>query len=482
MSSPDRSPNIVWIMSDQHRADALGTASGGLVQTPHLDSLTRSSVTFDAAFCQGPLCVPSRASLLTQRYVHDHGASDNTWPGDGTDLPTTIQSIRDAGYDTVAIGKMHLYRYPPDVDDGREQMRRYGFSEVHEVLGKYGNAFGRSAYTDHLAERGELDAYRDFLNERNPHTRPRLKNLGLDGRPHWSTDPAPMPVEDQPDRWLGTQAAEWIDRRDDETPFLLWIGFPGPHDPWDAPTEYVDLYRDTVIPGPATSVRPAGVAGRFAELVAEVGDYASAETADAATTEAVRRHYLAGVTMLDDAIGDVLAAIERRGLGQNTWIVYTSDHGEMLGEHGLFTKSLFYDSAVRIPLIVRPPGGVEPRHNSALVEHVDLAATLCSIAGATPVADSAGRPLPGLTDEADAGRGAGPERDVVRSECHGFGMWRWRDHKLVIDEQSLEVVQFFDLAHDPHEDENLVHSAEHAPLRDRLMHEVVLPVLARGAA
>jgi arylsulfatase len=469
-------PNIVWILSDQHRADALGFVSDGIVQTPHLDALAESSITFENAYCQGPLCVPARASLLTQRYVSDHGADDNYWAEGGSTMPTTVQSIRDAGYDTVALGKMHLYRYPPDVDDGREQMTAYGFTETHEVLGKYGNAMGRSAYTDHLSQQGELDAYRDFLNERNPHTRPQLSALGLAGVPHWSTDPAPMASVDHPDRWLGTQAAEWIARRPEETPFMLWVGFPGPHDPWDAPDEYTDLYKDTAIPDPTTTETPVRAEGRFGDLIAEVSDYGSSSTANAATVREVRRHYFAGVTMLDEAIGDILAALEARGRLDDTWIIYTSDHGEMLGDHGLFTKSLFYDGAVRIPLVIRPPGGVERQTVNLLVEHVDLAATLCSIAGATPVPESEGRELlnPVNFELNPVGR------EFVRSECLGFGMWRWSDCKLVVDEQTNEVAQFFDLKSDPLENINLVNSAPHAARIRRLMEDYVIPTLVES--
>ena len=111
-------PNIVWILSDQHRAEAIGANSDGVVQTPNLDALMAEATSFDSSYCQGPLCVPARASLLTQRYVSDHGVEDNTWRNGTPGLPTTVQQIRNAGYHTAALGKMHLYKYPPDVADG----------------------------------------------------------------------------------------------------------------------------------------------------------------------------------------------------------------------------------------------------------------------------------------------------------------------------------------------------------------------------
>lgn len=452
-------PNIVWILSDQHRADAWGRASDGLVDTPALDRLAAQGATFTEAFCQGPLCVPSRASLLTQRYVADHGVRDNTWRGFREDLPTTVQAIRDVGYHTVAIGKMHLYKYPPDVADGEPTMRRHGFVEVAEMLGKYGNAFGRSQYTDELEAQGLLQDYRRFLTERNPHSRGSLAASGLDGKPHWVTDPAPMPAQLHPDAWLGSQVVDWIGRYRSARPFFLWVGFPGPHDPWDAPADYVERYERRDIPPPDTVRPPQQQVGRFGDFVREVCDYGSSATATAETIQEVRRHYFGGVTMIDEAIGRIVEALDRRGLMENTWIVYTSDHGEMLGDHGLFTKNLFYDSATRVPLIVRPSGGSAPRRVESLVELVDVAATLVDVAGSTPVPESAGRSLKGAVVGMPF-----DSKTVVRSECQGFQMWRTENHKLVIDEVTGEPVQVFDLRADPFEDHNLVGVAGHEEL------------------
>lgn len=468
-------PNIVWLLSDQHRADALGAASDGVVQTPRLDGIALEGMTFDRAYCQGPLCVPARASLLTQRYVSEHGVADNTWRNGRDGLPTTVQQIRDAGYHTVAIGKMHLYKYPPDVADGEPIMRAHGFLEVDEMLGKYGNAFGRSDYTDHLAEIGCLDEYRTFLDERNPHSRPRLAEAGLVGRPHWATDPAPMPDDSHPDLWLAERTAAWLEQYDDEAPFFLWVGFPGPHDPWDAPSSYVERYRDTDIPLPASMTPPDTASGRWGALLDSVADYGSSATSSPETVRQVRRHYFAGVTMIDDAIGRIIDALAAAGRLDDTWIVYSSDHGEMLGDHGFFTKTLFYEGSVRVPLIVRPPGGMDSRRYEGLVEHVDLAATLCELAGAEPVPESNGRSFASLLQGRDGWR-----RGVVRSECEGFGMWRTERFKIVVDEADSTPVQFFDVIADPLEGVNLVADAEYASVLDEMMQHIVLPDLRRA--
>lgn len=469
-------PNIVWILSDQHQAEAIGAYSDGVVHTPNLDSMISEGTSFESAYCQGPLCVPSRASLLTQRYVSDHGVKDNTWTGGTPGLPTTVQQIRDAGYHTAALGKMHLYRYPSDVAEGEPIMLEHGFVEVDEVLGKYGNSRSRSPYTDYLAELGLLDAYRDFLDERNPETRSSLSSKGLVEKPHWSTDSAPMPASAHPDVWLGRRVADWISRYESEEPFFLWIGFPGPHDPWDAPSEYVDQYEETMIPMPQTLVAPVLSNNRFGQLVNSVVDYGSSSSADLDAIRNVRRHYYAGVTMIDDSIGLILRQLEEQGLLENTWVIYTSDHGEMLGDHGLFTKTLFYESSVKVPLIVRPPGGQSARTFSGLIEHIDLAATLCELAGANPVSEGSGHSFANILRG-----GTDWKRDIVRSECKGFGMWRTVEYKIVVDENDLTPVQLFNLRTDPLENVNLVASADHQLIVREFMEMRIRPDTKRLA-
>jgi choline-sulfatase len=444
-------PNIVFLLSDQHQADAIG----GIVSTPALDRLGDEGTRFTAAYCQGPLCVPARASLLTERYVTDHGVKDNRW---GADRPkdTMVRRVRDAGYRTVAIGKMHLYKYPDDVRAGRPIMIEYGFDEADEILGKYGCIYSRSPYTDYLYECGLLDEYRRFLMARNPDMRARLPELGLPRLPHWSTDPAPMDAEHHPDAWVGRRAAEWIRRWRGREPFFLTVGFPGPHDPWDAPAEFAARYDDAEIPLPTTRRPPAGAAPGWQAMLDSVRDYSDAATIDDNVIRRVRRQYYAGVSLVDDAIGQIIATLADRDLLDHTWIVYSSDHGELLGAHGLFTKTLFYEEAVRVPLIIRRAGGGDSLIVDDLVEHVDLSATLRDIAGAAAPDGSVGRSLLPVLD----GTG-GAQRNLVRSACHDYSMIRTRRHKLVVHEPDHELVQMFDLVEDPHEDHDLSASPEH---------------------
>lgn len=449
-------PNILWILSDQHNAQAMTGPSDGLVETPHLDGLAERGTTFTNAFCQGPLCMPSRASLLHQAYVRDHGVETNAVDGSPFPLPTVIQRVREAGYHTAALGKMHFFKYPADVDDLGERMRGLGFDEVLEMHGKYGNADGRSTYTDYLRDRGELDDYRSFLLDLNPMTR----GGGAPGteRPaHWSARSAPLADDSHPDSWLGRVASQWVADYDGDQPFFAIIGFSGPHDPWDAPDSYLERYATKSIPLPADRGRPTSSDARFQRLIDYVASYGDSDTMSAADLVELRRRYYAGVTFLDDQIGEVLRALSARSDRENTVVIYTSDHGELLGEHGLVTKSLFYDAATRVPLVISAPGGTAGAIYDDLVELTDLSATIIDLSGAEPIGGAPGTSLGSVVYGSQE-----PVRRIVRSESHGFGMWRSHTRKLVVDETNGEVVQVFDLAADPGESVNLVSEAQDA--------------------
>ncbi|MDA8047163.1 MAG: sulfatase-like hydrolase/transferase [Actinomycetota bacterium] len=462
-------PNILWLFSDQHRADTIGAAGHPVVRTSNLDSLIASAFTFERTFCQGPLCVPARVSLLTERYVRDHGAFENDYPA-RTDLPTMVQAIRAAGYHTAAIGKMHLFPHPPDVALGLPLMTRFGFDEVVEAVGKLASGFVRNAYTDHLERHGLLEQYQAFVRPRVPWRRNSL--------PVWTVDPSPLPAEHHIDWWVGEKAVEWIESRPAGQPFFCWVGFPGPHDPWDAPASYVRQYEDADIPLDSTRRPDVPGSGPLAAFLNTFLDYSSSSTLTDGRTREVRRHYYANVTLIDEAIGRILAALDRSGLADDTWVVYSTDHGEMLGTHGLLNKMVFYEPAVRVPLVIRPPKGSVPVRLEQMVEHVDLAATLGALAGAAPVEGSAGVSFADALVGRPPGGSDWAGREAVVSENYGFAMWRTERYKLVVYGKTRTPVQLFDLMDDPEEDVNRVDDPAYAPVVSDLRDGFVEPFLS----
>jgi arylsulfatase len=467
-------PNILLLLSDQHRADVLGAAGHPVVQTPNLDDLAAVGALFESAYCQGPLCVPARASLLTGRYVRDHGVPNNTSRLAGG-LHTVVEAIKDVGYHTAAIGDMHLYPYQPDVATGLTTMRGYGFAEVSQIAGKLASAQVRSEYTDHLAGHGLLDTYRDFMRARAPQTQAG-GTTSAEIEPMWNVSPSPLPAEHYIDTWVGKKATDWIASADRRRPFLLWVGFPGPRYPWDAPAEFVEQYRDAGIALDDGSQPDTPGNGPFKALVETALRLSGSGAATDKTIREVRRHYFANVTVIDVEIGRIVGALRRRELDGSTWIIYSSDHGEMLGSHGLFSNMVFYEPAVKVPLIIRPPGGGPGRRFADLIEQVDLSATLLDIAGARPLPGAPGRTL---ADVAEGSRATG--RSVVVSENFGFGMWRTERYKLVVEERQQLPVQLFDLIEDPDEDHNLVSDPDYGDIVGDLMYDYVRRFLATNS-
>lgn len=475
-------PNILVLMADQHRADILGCAGDPVVRTPNIDALAAAGTRFSNMHCQGPLCMPARASFLTERYVRDHGLHSND-ADVPTELPTFLHELRAVGYHTACIGKMHLWlhgrrgsdrsSYTGDTRERVERLHDHGFVETIETVGKLATVGIASEYTDHLESRGLLETYREWVAERlYSHQR------GADTLPNWSTGSIPIPTDSYVDAWHGDRVVQWLDEHDGDDPWCMWVGFPGPHDPWDAPADYVDLYRDIAMPMPATLERPEipdeGPFKSFLDFF--VWHHSDSRTFTDDRIQEVRRAYYANVTVIDDAVGRIVAALERSGQADNTWIIYTSDHGEMMGEHRMLMKMVFYEPSVKVPCIVRPPGGSDARTIPTLAEHVDLSATLRAIGGAGGHETFEGRSLLGHLD----GEGGGFVRDAVWSENYGFASVRTDRHKLVVHETSLEAGQLFDLEEDPDENHNVVRDPAHADVVEELMETEVRPFFAGG--
>ncbi|MGB0058983.1 sulfatase family protein [Candidatus Binatus sp.] len=464
-------PNIVFVMSDQHRYDVMGCAGDPIVKTPNMDRLAGEGVRFDRAYCQGPLCMPARASMLTERYVRDHGVFENgSQVGDGT--PTFLQALRDAGYHTCEIGKMHLWPHgqvqEKNVSAMRDLLVSYGFDEPIETVGKLASRAHDTVYTDYLRDKGLLDRYREFIG--------RSRHVGnAKGAPSWQAAPCPLALEDYADVWHGARAAKWIEDYSRREPFFLWVGFPGPHDPWDAPTEALEQYEHAEIPRPRSFNPPAvPPSGPFNLMLNAFLAYSDSATMTEEGIAGMRRAYYANVTVIDTGLGRIVEALREKGILDNTWIVYTTDHGEMMGEHRMITKMVFYEPSVRVPMIVRPPRGVAARTVHEPVQLMDLAATFREIAGAAAIEQSAANSLM----PAPAGNRAPAHLDAIPSENFGFAMFLADRYKLVVHEDTCEPGQLFDLLEDPTEDRNLCGDPNHAAIVDRLMKDHAQPFLA----
>jgi arylsulfatase A-like enzyme len=467
------SPNIVLVMSDQHRADMMGCAGDSSVLTPSLDALAAEGVRFSRVSCQGPLCMPSRASFMTERYVRDHGVFTN-WEEIAPDSPTYAWALREAGYHTALLGKAHLYLDEnltvPHMDDMAGRLEALGFAEVFETGDKFIPRIP-TRYTDYLDGEGLLEAYKKHVADRS------YQGENEDGQnatkcvPMWDSTPVPIPLHAYVDTWHGERAVRWIESYDRQDPFFLFVGFPGPHDPWDAPEEAVRRYEDVDISMPGSTMRPVVEGtGRYGALINGFLWVSDSESMTDDAIRGMRRAYAADISVIDHAVGLIVDALTRKGIADETWVIYTSDHGEMAGSHGLMSKCVLYEPAVHVPLLIRPPGGCAPAVVDGLVEHLDVPATVRAIAGAPAVSDSEGRSL--LSAVCD---GTPTERSVAVSENWGFAVFETDRYKLVVDEDACAPCQLFDLTEDPLEDTNLVPEPQATQVVEEIMERHVRP-------
>jgi len=267
--------------------------------------------------------------------------------------------------------------------------------------------------------------------------------------------------------YIARKSAEWIQSYNGDKPVYLQVCPPGPHDPLDSPAEYRAMYKPEDMP-PAIMDKPLPP---IAPLVEQIRQRHTLESMTESHNRVMRTYYYGKVTLIDEGIGLVLKALEERGLMDNTWILYTSDHGEMLGDHRLSGKMVFYESALNIPCLIRPPGGMKGWQSRALTDLIDIAVTLVDIAGARPLEGSDGRSLvPQVIAGPDA-PGAQEGKEAVLSEIAGYSMVRNERYKMAVDSKTRQPVELYDMVEDPNELRNLVNDSSLQKVRSELLNE-----------
>lgn len=432
--------NLLLIMADQFRWDALGR-TGGWARTPHLDALADEGMLFANCLTNSPVCIPARVSLATGLYPHNTGV----WKNIEYDMPaetnTWMQAVRRAGYRTCLIGKTHLHRHRGDLREREPLMNAYGFDRVNEIGGPRACMWVGSHMTDEWARAGLLDAYiRDF--------RERF------AQKPFAAKASVLPLELYADVYVGTQAREFILDYREERPWFCMASFGGPHEPWDAPEPYASLYEPELMPKaiPRPDDRAARPRGHLDELMREERHSPALSERDVAE---MRANYAGNVTLIDEQIGSLVQALKERGMYEKTVIVFTSDHGEMNGDYGLIYKENLLNSAVKVPLVIRTPDlrerGLAGTVYGGMVELFDVGPTLCELAGGRLEHKQFARSLvPVLQRGADT-----PHREEAISEIHGELLLQNREWKMALNGEG-EPYLLFHLAEDPQERRNRV--------------------------
>jgi len=453
---PNQQPNIILIITDQQRFDTINALGFPYADTPNLDRLVEEGVSFDNCFITAPSCAPSRASLFTGYYPHVTGVLKNA------DLwrRSWVEQLAESGYHCVNIGKMHTFPYETPL----------GFHERYVVENKDRYLEGRYYFDEWdkaLRARGHIKQQRESYRQRSGY-RERM------GAFEWE-----LPEDLHSDMFVGNFARWWLKAYPKTEPLFLQIGFPGPHPPYDPIWRYAKPYLEHHdIPLPQITQdeldhQPAAFK-KLREHNFRI-DHDSVVHLPNPTPEQLHRlraYYLANVTMIDEKIGEILATLDEQGYLENAVVIFTSDHGDCLGDHGHIQKWTMYDIVTRVPLIVWSPGRFEPaRRIEALCQLMDIGPTILELAGITPPADMQAQSLlPALQGAAWAGR------DVVFAEHPPDGIYEGeymtmvRNHRWkLVHFLNADDGQLFDLETDPGEIHNLWNAPEAAEKKRELL-------------
>ncbi len=456
-------PNILFLMADDHAAHAIGAYGGRLAAldpTPVIDQLADDGMMFRNAFCTNSICTPSRATLLTGQYSHVNRVTTLSGHLEG-DRQHVANLIRAAGYQTAMVGKWHLKREPA-----------FDYYCVLPGQGSYFNPVMRESgkpWPNNL---------RRFSGYDSTHSTDAIVNASID----------------------------WLKRRDPDRPFFLMTHFKAPHDNFENAERYDFLYSDIEVPEPPSlwsqpehgspATRGAGTSIGKRNQRRNMGHHMfvdpslDAETYKRTSYQRYLKKFLRTVRGVDDGVGRLLAFLEQAGELDNTVVLYTSDQGFMLGEHDYIDKRWMYEESMRIPLIVRYPGTVDPgSRNEDLVNNTDLAPTLLELAGVAPPAFMQGRSIVPLLkgDEVADWRQATYYRYWMNYAHHDvpahYGI-RTKEFKLIffyglpLDAPGAKTAEttpgweLYDLRSDPHEMRNVVADSSYRDTFKRLRDEL----------
>ncbi len=359
-----RRPNILYLMTDQHRGDCLGCAGNPVIKTPNLDSIAKEGVVFSSAYSSTPSCTPARSAILTGLSPWHHGmiGYGRIAGGYPFELP---RALRDAGYYTYGIGKMHWF----------PQRRLRGYHKI--LLDESGR----------VQSPGFVSDYRLWFKEQAPELDPDATGIGWND---YRAKAYALPQRLHPTAWTADRAVDFIEKYERSEPFMLKVSFARPHSPYDPPKRFIDMYNEDDMPAP--------VVGDWAAQYGPHDDPPKPTLwhGDLSVLQAKksRRAYYGSVTFIDEQIGRILAALKKSGMYDKTLIIFFSDHGDMLGDHHLWRKTYAYEGSAKIPMLLRWPKsmGMDHQRGKTLPQPVELRDILPTFL------DAAGAPIPNHLD------------------------------------------------------------------------------------
>ncbi len=435
-------PNILLLHTDQQRFNSIAALGAAHVFTPNLDSLVKRGVTFTHAYSSSPFCMPARHDLLTGTSARYHGYYQNQGlPIQGYGLDTLPRLLTANGYQTIAVGKMHFH----------PESEHHGFNHLY-LMEEIPSTWENDAYVQYLQENG----YGDVRCEHG--VRPVFYHTPQVSR---------VPEEHHGAAWIATKTNELLRAKRDQ-PFFIWASWVGPHPPFYAPKRYLDMYEGAEFP--PCALAPEEEKNRVISPEKDI---------DHRWVQRFKEGYFARISLIDTHLGRILATLEETGLRENTLVIFTSDHGEMLGDRRLFSKTVPYEGSNHVPLILCGPDIAADTRAEVAVNTWDVAATILDAAH-IPV--PVGHPMIGTSllklDREDN------ERVVISHLFQGSRRWitavspRWKfTHRYGPGQEEL-----YDLQTDPWEQKNLINEVENKGIAAKLSQACVEFEMKYGAA
>jgi N-acetylglucosamine-6-sulfatase len=439
-------PNVVFILTDDQRWDCLGLADNSAMETPNIDRLGREGIHFRNAFCTTSLCSPSRASILGGLYAHSHGVSNNftEYP---VDLPTFPRQLQQAGYQTAYIGKYHMGEKNDDKRPG------FDYFATHQGQGKYFD----NTFRFNGGERREVKGYYTTV--------------------------------------ITDMATAWLDKRDKDRPFLLYMGHKAPHSFYYPEPKYEHAFDDVDVRYPLTAFHLEdnpqwyqarldtwhGIYGPIFDYRKQFPDRSAEGVLNFAN---MVRAYRGTILSVDDSVGRIYQYLKSIGELDNTLIIFTTDNGLLEGEHGMVDKRTMHEASIRLPLVVRYPGLTAPDAPKVIDEQVltvDFAPTILDICGAEPLPRVHGKSWKKLVQigDPDWRRSWYYEYNYEKQfpytpNVRGVRTDRWKYIRYPHGDGSPDrhMAELYEIRSDPNETRNLINNPQYAPVVETLRKEL----------
>jgi len=503
-------PNFLVICTDQMRADHLGVDGNPVIKTPNLDALAEGGTHFQRAYVNCPLCMPSRATMFTGLTPRGHGVRTNGIPLPKR-LPTLTTALKEAGYHTASIGKLHFSNYwlnddvkeHVNLDDFVELRKRWEEGDISTIPTPY---YGFE-HVDITLGHGTYTAgdYANWLKEKHPEAWKELETKGVSPSASGAEQSGTFPLAEDLHHtaYVANQTIDYFDKLDKDKPFFLFSSFPDPHHPYELPEEWEAMYSaDEVIP----PVVREGELEDLAPLFQDIYNNDTQLSGRGAATNIPHEHKLeiiartyGMVSLVDKYIGKIVKALDEKGLRENTVIVFMSDHGDMLGDHQLMNKGPFhFEGLLRVPMIWSWHNQFKSQQSQALMSMLDFAPTILELANVAIPEGPASLEAP-LQAPAWAGRSQlavlkGQQEQVqeailVENDEDYLGL---RLRTLITQSHKLTTYtghkgaepygELFDLENDPHELHNLWHKAEAKDKKLELMQALHYKIIETDSA